>query len=813
MRSKGYIKKSKFIFKKTKKGLEYSSSIKNLIGSSINFKKAQLLALTFFLYSCGGGGNSPQPHIDINYPPTILGNIQDVRVGESFSFTPTSHDSNGDTLIFSISEKPDWLVFDASTGSLSGIAPEEALGNTYSFVINVSDGQNQTSLGPLSFSVIPPIFFISFDLSNMDTYRDMDFELAACFSNQNNEECINSEEIITIDSNGVHLYEGGIKTGNSFEVKVDRDPARQECALNLTEGTIEASDIIIKVDCQNDESADLFSLEKMHIIRLKMSIDEWERFVLDTERANYKTGDANGNITEWNTWTHSEIYRQVDFEYLDASGNVIEALGNVGFKMKGNSSRQWPEEYNDSDGNWNPKPRRFSFSLKFDEKFDEDEGVYSCIDSSGVPAAVEGHPCWSRVGKDLAEVPENDDRAFMGLEKIFFRYNRDDPSYQRELLAHDILNSYGIPMSRVAHAKIELQINGDGNYYGNTLPITYNMGVFQMVEQVDKPFLKRFFGKNGFLFKIGGGDLAGSEEINQLCIFYEDSDHYVDENFCQIGVEKSDPESREEWLGSANYLNPSFVNSDINDGGEESQFKPYKPNYDLKSKKKSIDEGRVLLQDFIRFVQTNPSASLLSEQFDVNGFIKAQAAEIVIGAVDHYVRVANNYYLYFNPLTAKWIYMPNDFDFTFRDHHPLAWGTPEWAAAFRDIAGTYAFPENNKVHWAGRELGDVSPILWEIVFSDEDNKNLLYEHIRYIIDNYLEWSQVSEKLYARNNLVRDAINQTDAAPPGGCEVTYNPQAIDAVDSTNLCDEKDISISKFIELRIEALNEELSNKGF
>ena len=27
-----------------------------------------------------------------------------------------------------------------------------------------------------------------------------------------------------------------------------------------------------------------------------MSIDEWQRFVLDTERANYKTGDANGNV-------------------------------------------------------------------------------------------------------------------------------------------------------------------------------------------------------------------------------------------------------------------------------------------------------------------------------------------------------------------------------------------------------------------------------------------------------------------------------------------------------------------------------------
>ena len=368
-------------------------------------------------------------------------------------------------------------------------------------------------------------------------------------------------------------------------------------------------------------------------------------------------------------------------------------------------------------------------------------------------------------------------------------------------------------MSRVAHANIELQIVGEGDYFGKPLPVSYNMGVFQMVEQVDKPFLKRFFGKNGFLFKIGGGDLAGSTEINPLCVFYEESDKYVDKDFCQIGVEKSDPESREEWLGSANYLNPSFVNSDINDGGEESQFKPYKPNYDLKSKKKSIDEGRILLQDFIVFVQTRPSASLLSDHFDVDGFIKAQAAEIVIGAVDHYVRVANNYYLYFNPLTEKWIYMPNDFDFTFRDHHPLTWGNPDWAAVFRDIAGTFAFPENNKVHWSGRELGDVNPILWDIVFDEKPNRDLLYENIRFIIDNYLQWGDVSEKLYSRNNLVRNTIINTDASPPGGCEVAYNPLAIDAVDSTNLCDEKDISIRKFIELRIQALNEELSNKGF
>lgn len=77
--------------------------------------------------------------------------------------------------------------------------------------------------------------------------------------------------------------------------------------------------------------------------------------------------------------------------------------------MKGNTSRQWPEYWYDEGGdNWTAKPKRFSFGIKFDEEFDEDEGVYACIDATGEPAAVEGAPCYLRVGKDHAEVPEND---------------------------------------------------------------------------------------------------------------------------------------------------------------------------------------------------------------------------------------------------------------------------------------------------------------------------------------------------------------------------------------------------------------------
>ena len=130
-----------------------------------------------------------------------------------------------------------------------------------------------------------------------------------------------------------------------------------------------------------------------------MHQDEWQRFVLDTERADYRNGSATGPISLWTSWTHSEVYRQVDFEYLDENDEVVESLDNVGFKMRGNTSRQWPEA---ADQNFVPtKPNRFSFGLKFDEEFDEDEGVYSCIDFTGEPAAVAAYPCLNRVGTGL----------------------------------------------------------------------------------------------------------------------------------------------------------------------------------------------------------------------------------------------------------------------------------------------------------------------------------------------------------------------------------------------------------------------------
>lgn len=784
----------------------------------MHFKNILSILFLSTIVACGGGGGgSSSIELPIpNIAPTISGSITEIRVGEEINFQPSASDQNNDPLTFSITGLPEWSSFDSATGLLTGKPDVDDLRSTYSISISVSDGSLSSSIS-FDLTVVKPLFKLNIDASSMAEHMHMIIIISSCFATQEEEDCIEGEEEIFISQNGIIIPSNSIEAGNLFTLSIDRQPGRQDCQLSEELGQMGYGDQTILVDCKDDESAALFATNKLHRIRITMSHEEWARFGLDYERANYQNGNARGELNPWASvfWSHSEIYRQADFEYLDADGVTQARLRNIGFKMKGNTSRRAPViNVVQPDGSSKSVPQRFSFAIKFDEKFDEDEGVYSCIDLTGSPAAVSDMPCLNRVGKDLDVVSENDDRTFMGVEKVYFRYNRDDPTYQRESLAHTILNQIGVPTSRVAHASIELVLTPECLvescvFIPEEIKV-FNMGIFQMVEQIDKPFLKRLFRKNGFIFKVAGRDLAEIQSIDPLCIPYEDNLGFFNSNFCDIGVEKPDPISREEWLGSKNYLNPSFVNSDINDGGETSQFKPYEPNYDLKSKKSKIKEGRDLLQDFIKFVQTSPSSDMLAEQFDVEGFIKAQAADLVMGAPDHYSRVGNNFYLYLNPFTSKWVYIPNDYDFVFRDHHPQ-WGIS--LNAFQDIAYTYAFQSPGRVAWTDRELGDVEPILWNIIFSDKKNKDSLYTHLRSILDNELDWSgYLSSLLDMRDSLVKTVIESTDAINPPGCQHIYNSNGIDS-DDYNLCDINDISIKKFIEIRRNTLNEELTAAGF
>lgn len=89
-----------------------------------------------------------------NVAPTISGSpATTAKVGVAYSFQPTAKDSNGDPLIFSISNKPVWASFSKSTGRLSGTPSSSHVGTYSSIVISTTDGGKVASMPAFSIKV------------------------------------------------------------------------------------------------------------------------------------------------------------------------------------------------------------------------------------------------------------------------------------------------------------------------------------------------------------------------------------------------------------------------------------------------------------------------------------------------------------------------------------------------------------------------------------------------------------------------------------------------------------------------------------
>ena len=186
------------------------------------------------------------------------------------------------------------------------------------------------------------------------------------------------DQQLSVQEGGSFVFPGELEEGAEYEVLIAAEPPRFDCEISNNSGTIAEQDVDdIEIHCETNDSFDLFSLNRLHSIKLTMTVDEWRAFELDTIRANYSVKNADGRANPLTSFSHSEVYRQADFAYLDNDGTEIASMPKVGFKMQGNTSRQYPIDTRVEPN----KPRRFSFSIKFDEEFDEDESVYSCIDS------------------------------------------------------------------------------------------------------------------------------------------------------------------------------------------------------------------------------------------------------------------------------------------------------------------------------------------------------------------------------------------------------------------------------------------------
>jgi hypothetical protein len=89
-----------------------------------------------------------------NRAPVISGTpVTTVTVGQAYLFQPTASDADGNTLTFTVQNRPAWATFNTATGRLSGTPGVANVGSYSNITIGVSDGATTSRLAPFSITV------------------------------------------------------------------------------------------------------------------------------------------------------------------------------------------------------------------------------------------------------------------------------------------------------------------------------------------------------------------------------------------------------------------------------------------------------------------------------------------------------------------------------------------------------------------------------------------------------------------------------------------------------------------------------------
>ncbi len=196
----------------------------------------------------------------------------------------------------------------------------------------------------------------------------------------------------------------------------------------------------------------------------------------------------------------------------------------------------------------------------------------------------------------------DDNARFDGMKKINLNSGVTDPTRAREILAYGVYRDAGVPAPRTALAEVRLSIP---DKYKKEL-----LGVYTVVEQIDKAFLQKHFGSSkGMLLKPEG--LKGLEYFGDDWTLYE---------------------------------------------------KRYLP------KDEPTEKQKKRLMDFIKLVEQADDATFgkeIGNYLDIDAFTKFFATTAMVAAMDSILTLGHNYYLYLSPENNKFYFFPWDLDHTF----------------------------------------------------------------------------------------------------------------------------------------------------
>jgi hypothetical protein len=90
-----------------------------------------------------------------NVAPTISGSpARSINAGSAYNFRPTASDADSTTLAFSISNRPNWAIFNTTNGQLSGTPTAAQVGSYGNIIISVSDGRSTATLPAFAINVV-----------------------------------------------------------------------------------------------------------------------------------------------------------------------------------------------------------------------------------------------------------------------------------------------------------------------------------------------------------------------------------------------------------------------------------------------------------------------------------------------------------------------------------------------------------------------------------------------------------------------------------------------------------------------------------
>jgi putative membrane-bound dehydrogenase-like protein len=220
-------------------------------------------------------------------------------------------------------------------------------------------------------------------------------------------------------------------------------------------------------------------------------------------------------------------------------------------------------------------------------------------------------------------------QQFHGLTSLQFHAMPMDPAKAREVLAFSLFRAAGVPAPRTAFAEVSLTVPGKFD--------KENLGLYAVVENVDKRFLQDRFGTDkGLLMK--------PFQVRNV-----------------------------EHLGD--------------------NWERYKGQYRPQSEPTKEETKRVIaFAKLVNQAKDDEFKKQIDSYLDVDEFLRFLAANALTVNLESCFALGHNYHLYLHPQTNKFVFLPGDLEFSLANF--LLMGT---ADQLMDLSLTHPYPGNNKL--------------------------------------------------------------------------------------------------------------------